>query len=261
MMQTCATFDGKLDVIIDGYGISGMYARKKCQRSIISDTKATRSSWCITTVGALGVTLMTSAVFGFEVADPATTGLSEAGLARVTEGLQEHIDAGDIAGVVAAVVKDGKLVYHEALGMRDLELADAMPPDALFRVYSMTRPITALGILMLHDQGRLDVNDPVQRYLPEFADQVVLRDANSADSSQVRARVGDVTLAQLLTHTSGIGSRNSPLYLEHNVHSYDQSLTQVVSNVAALPLYEDPGTRYRYGMHAEVLGRVIEVVS
>lgn len=205
--------------------------------------------------------LATTAAAGFESVEPEAVGLSSGGLQRVTEALQAHVDAGDVAGVVAAVVKDGKLVYYEAVGARDLAQADPMPLDALFRVYSMTRPITSLGILMLHDQGRLDVNDPVQKYLPEFADQAVLRDAAGGDVSAMRARSGDITLAQLLTHTSGIGDRNSSVYRQHNVHSYDQTLEQVVSNVAALPLYEDPGTVYRYGMHAEVLGRVIEVVS
>lgn len=194
----------------------------------------------------------------FESAEPEAMGLSSAGLQRVTERLQAHIDDGDIAGVVAAVVKDGKLVYHTALGVRDLERGDPMPLDALFRVYSMTRPVTALGILMLHDQGRLNVNDPVQKYLPEFEEQSVQADS---EGRATRPRVGDITLAQLLTHTSGIGDRNSALYRQHNVHSYDQTLAEVVTNVARLPLYEDPGTAYRYGMHAEVLGRVIEVVS
>jgi len=202
-----------------------------------------------------------SAPLTLESAAPASVGLSEEGLGRVTAALQEHIDAGDIAGVVAAVVRDGKLVYREALGHRDLESGAPMPFDALFRMYSMTRPVTALGILMLHDEGRLDVNDPVQRYLPEFAGQEVLVDPSVTDPSRTRPRVGDVTLAQLLTHTSGIGSRSSPLYRAHNVHSWDQTLDQVVRNVASLPLFEDPGTRYRYGMHAEVLGRVIEEVS
>lgn len=197
----------------------------------------------------------------FEIAEPEAVGLSSSALAQVTEALQAHVDAGDIAGVVAAVVKDGKLVYHQALGHRDIAQADPMPLDALFRVYSMTRPITSLGVLMLHERGLLNIDDPVQKYLPEFADQPVMRDAAGTDAAAVRPRVGDITLAQLLTHTSGIGDRNSPAYRQHNVHSYDQTLSEVVANVAAMPLYEDPGTRYRYGMHAEILGRVIEVVS
>jgi CubicO group peptidase (beta-lactamase class C family) len=197
----------------------------------------------------------------FERVDPATVGMSAEGLSRATEALQAHIDGGDIAGVVAAVVRDGQLVYGEALGFRDIESGSPMPFDALFRAYSMTRPITALGILMLHDEGKLDVSDPVQKYLPGFADQRVLVDAQSADPSVTRPRVGDITIAHLLTHTSGIGSRSAGMYTARNVHGWDQTLAQVVDNVAALPLFEDPGTRFRYGMHSEVLGRVIEVAS
>lgn len=197
----------------------------------------------------------------FDTVEPASVGLSAAGLARVTEALQSHIDAGDIAGVVAAVVRDGRLVYGEALGFRELESASPMPFDALFRTYSMTRPVTALAIMMLHDDGLIELDAPIQRYLPAFADQQVLRDAGTADPDAARPRSGHITIAQLLTHTSGIGSRSSAMYRAHNVHSWDQPLDQVVDNVAALPLYEDPGTRFRYGMHAEVLGRVIEVVS
>ncbi len=196
-----------------------------------------------------------------ERGDPGAVGLSVEKLTLATQALQARVDAGDIAGAVAAIVRDGQLVYAEALGLRDIDAGAAMPFDALFRTYSMTRPVTALGILMLHDEGLLDVNDSVQTYLPQFAEQQVLVDADATDVSATRPRQGDMTLAMLLTHTSGLGSRNSALYLSHNVHSYDQSLAQVVDNVAALPLFEDPGTGYRYGLHAEVLGRVIEVVS
>lgn len=209
-----------------------------------------------------GLLLITSlARAELPVATPESVGLSGDALTRVTGALQTHINNGDIAGAVGAVMRDGHLVYAEALGYRDIEAQAPMGFDALFRIYSMTRPVTALGIIMLHEDGLLDVNDPIQKHLPQFAGQQVLIDPTSTDVSRTRARSGDVTLAQLLTHTSGIGSRNSALYREHNVHSYDQTLAQVVDNVAALPLFEDPGTRYRYGLHAEILGRVIEVVS
>jgi CubicO group peptidase (beta-lactamase class C family) len=198
---------------------------------------------------------------GFEIASPAEVGLSGEGLARATEVLRAHVEGGDLAGVVAAVMRDGKLVYLEALGHRDLEIASPMPTDALFRVYSMTRPITAVAVLMLHDEGRLDVRHPVQRYLPQFAEQRVLRSPGSNDASDTRPRIGDVTIAQLLTHTSGIGSRSSEMYRRHEVHGYDRPLSRVVDNVAAVPLFEDPGTQFRYGMSAEILGRVIEEVS
>ncbi len=199
-------------------------------------------------------------------ATPESVGMSSAALDRATVRLQTHADRGDIAGVVAAVMREGQLVYHVALGVRDVTTGDAMPPDALFRLYSMTRPVTSTAILLLHDEGRLDVRDPVVKWLPDFASQRVLvnaaaRPTDSLPVPPTRARTGDITLAQLLTHTSGIGSRDAPLYRAHEVHRYDKSLADVVQDVAALPLFEDPGTRFRYGMHAEVLGRVIEVVT
>ena len=198
---------------------------------------------------------------GFTIATPAEVGLSAEKLALATEALQARVDAGDVAGVVAAIIKDDRLVYAEAVGHRDIEQNAPMPFDALFRTYSMTRPVTALGIIMLHDRGLLNVHDPVQKYLPQFASQGVLGNPESTFVFSIRPRVGDITLAQLLTHTSGIGSRSSQQYRTRNVHSYDQTLQQVVDNVAALPLFENPGTRFRYGMHSEVLGRVIEVVT
>ncbi|MBU2098744.1 MAG: beta-lactamase family protein [Gammaproteobacteria bacterium] len=198
---------------------------------------------------------------GFDTVSPASVGVSAESLSAATAALQAQIDAGDIPGAVAAVIKDGKLIYAEALGYKNIESHVPMTGDALFRTYSMTRPITALGILILQDKGLLSVNDPVQKYLPQFADQKVLQDANDPDVREVRDRNGDITIAQLLTHTSGIGDRNSAFYRSNGVHSYDQTLEQVVNNVAALPLFEDPGTTYRYGMHSEVLGRVIEEVS
>jgi CubicO group peptidase (beta-lactamase class C family) len=201
-------------------------------------------------------------------ATPEAMGMSSAALDRATALLQAHIDAGDIAGVVAAVMRDGHVVHHVALGTRDVTTGEPMPKDALFRLYSMTRPVTSTAILLLHDEGRLNVHDPLVKWLPAFTGQPVL--AASADGARrdtgrdippARPRNGDITLAQLLTHSSGIGSRDAPLYRAHGVHRWDKTLAAVVDGVAALPLFEDPGTRFRYGMHAEVLGRVIEVVA
>jgi CubicO group peptidase (beta-lactamase class C family) len=196
-------------------------------------------------------------VAGLPRAEPAAVGMSAERLALATAGLQAHIDRGDIAGAVAAVVRDGRLVYLEALGYRDLGRGAPMTADALFRVYSMTRPVTALAILMLQDDGLLHVDDPVARHLPRFAAQRVMAD----DGDGTRARRGDVTIAQLLTHTSGIGSRSASPYRALDVHGWDRPLAEVADRVAGAPLFEDPGTRFRYGMSAEVLGRVIEVVS
>lgn len=194
-------------------------------------------------------------------ADPGSAGMDAAKLELVTARLQQHIDDGDIPGVVAAVARDGKLVYFEALGQYDLENGRDMRPDTLFRIYSMTRQVTSTAVLQQYEQGKFDFDDPISMYLPEFADQRVLLDPGSTDITQTRERVGDITVAHLLTHTSGLGPRSSALYREHNVRDKSISLDEMTSNAARIPLYHDPGTAFRYGIHATILGKLVEVWS
>ncbi len=210
---------------------------------------------------AFGLTVAPSLAADLPVVAPASVGISAEKLDAVTQGLNDRVAAGDIAGAVASAARDGKLVYQASVGLRDLSSGAPMTPDTLFRVYSMTRPITATAILMLQDDGRLSVDDPVSNYLPRFADQKVLNDPEGVDPIQSRPRRGEVTIGNLLTHTSGIGDRASKLYVGQKVRAWDMAAAQVVDNYAAAPLFEDPGTAYRYGEGAEVLGRVIEVVS
>ena len=188
-------------------------------------------------------------------------GMSSSALEAATNRLQQHIDDGDIAGVVAAVSRDGRIVYFEALGYLDLENAIPMPANALFRTYSMTRQITSAAVLMLYEQGKFQFDDPIKQYLPEFEDQKVLLDPNSVDLNQARGRIGDITVAHLLTHTSGLGSRSSRLYRENNVRDKNITLDEMVSNTARVPLFHDPGTQFRYGIHATILGKLVEVWS
>ena len=192
---------------------------------------------------------------------PESVGLSTEGLDRATNALQAHIDAGDIAGVVAAVVRDGRLVYSEALGYRELEAQDPMPDDALFRQYSMTRSITSLAAMILWEEGKLALADPISKYLPQFANQRVFVDPAQPDMERTRARTGDITVEQLHTHTSGLGSRGSEIYRAEGVRLRSISIEQMVDSAARVPLFEDPGTRFRYGISTTVLGRVVEVVS
>ena len=194
-------------------------------------------------------------------ATPESVGLSSAGLERATEALRAHIDAGDIAGVVAAVARDGKLVYFGALGQRDLQTRDPMPEDALFRLYSMTRSITSTAVMILWEEGKFQLDDPIATYLPQFADQRVFVDAGAPDMSRTRARRGDITVRHLLTHTSGIGSRSSPIYRAERVRLRSITLPQMVDNTARVPLFEDPGTRFRYGISTTILGRLVEIWS
>jgi len=210
----------------------------------------------------LAAVLLTSySVFAAEIASPESVGMSSAALNSATARLQKHVDDGDIAGVVAAVARDGKLVYQVALGKLDRERDADMPEDALFRIYSMSREITSVAALRLFEEGAFKFDDPVSKYLPEFSDQRVLLNAESTDLEATRPRVGEMTIGHLLTHTSGLGSRSSALYRENNVRDRAQSLDAMVSKAARVPLFQDPGTKFRYGIHATIIGKLIEVWS
>ena len=207
------------------------------------------------------VLLTYSSVFAAEIASPESVGMSSAALNSATARLQKHIDDGEIAGVVAAVARDGKLVYQVALGKLDRERDADMREDALFRIYSMSREITSVAALRLFEEGAFNFDDPVSKYLPEFSDQRVLLNSESTDLEATRPRVGEMTIAHLLTHTSGLGSRSSALYRENNVRDRAQSLDAMVSKAARVPLFQDPGTEFRYGIHATIIGKLIEVWS
>jgi CubicO group peptidase (beta-lactamase class C family) len=207
------------------------------------------------------VLLTYSSAFAAEIASPESVGISSAALNSATARLQKHIDDGEIAGVVAAVARDGKLVYQVALGKLDRERDADMREDALFRIYSMSREITSVAALRLFEEGAFKFDDPVSKYLPEFSDQRVLLNSESTDLEATRPRVGEMSIAHLLTHTSGLGSRSSALYRENNVRDRAQSLDAMVSKAARVPLFQDPGTEFRYGIHATIIGKLIEVWS
>lgn len=197
----------------------------------------------------------------FETAPPESVGLSAEGMDRATASLQSHIDRGHIAGVVAAVLKDGKLVYLEALGQQDIAAGKPMQEDSIFRIYSMTRPVSSLAAMILWEEGKFQLDDPISMYLPQFADQRVFIDSTSPDLNETRPREGDITVADLMRHTSGLGSRSSSIYVQEQVRSRSITLEQMTDNAARVPLFDDPGTRFRYGISATILGRLVEVWS
>ena len=211
----------------------------------------------------LGLLAPRAPAFGqaLPAANPESVGLSSEQLTRVTDALQAHIDAGHIAGVVAAVVRNGRLVYMEALGQADIEAARPMPEDAIFRLYSMTRSITSLAAMILWEEGAFRLDDPVSRYLPQFADQRVFADAGAPSMDQTQSRRGKITVEHLLLHTSGMGSRSSSIYRAEGVRSRSITVEEMVDNAARTPLFEDPGTNWRYGISTTILGRLVEIWS
>ena len=191
-------------------------------------------------------------------ATPEAVGLAPVRLAEATALLNRFVAERKIAGAVAAVARHGKLAYLEAVGLQDLETRAAMTDRSIFRIYSMTKSITAVAVMMLYEQGRFRLDDPVSKYLPEFKDVVV---ASSSGDGSTRRPSREITVEDLLVHTSGLNHRTSDEYRRAQVRSRTMGLPQFVANIVRVPLMEDPGTRYRYSESPTVLGRLVEIWS
>lgn len=194
-------------------------------------------------------------------------GFSEERLDRIRRVLRDHVDHERIAGVVALLARRGKVAFFESYGERDLERAEPMTDDTIFRIASMSKPITSVAVLMLYEQGHFLLDDPVSLHLPELgALEVAVEQDAAADLETVPAQ-REMTIQDLLRHTSGLtygffsDSRVDQLYLEQGVLSRDATIAETVSKVAALPLKHQPGSTWEYSISVDVLGRLVEVVS
>ncbi len=182
---------------------------------------------------------------------------------RLRDVLQEHIDRERIPGAVALVAVGGQTQFFAALGRQDPRSGNAMPADAIFRIYSMTKPIVSLATLMLVEQGRLQLIDPVSRYLPVFAGQRVAAGAGG----QLAPLKREATVHDLLRHTAGFtyeflgDSAVQIQYREARIASRKRSSAEFCATLAALPLAHQPGSCWQYSRATDVLGALLEVVS
>jgi CubicO group peptidase (beta-lactamase class C family) len=215
-----------------------------------------------TTLGACAATQPRS----FPRVQPEQAGFSAEGLARIRPALQALVDTGMVAGVVTVVARDGSIVHEEEIGRFDSERPEPLTSGHLFRIYSMTKPVTAVAIMKLQEQGRLHIDDPVSKYIPAFASVQVYAGGPST-SPQLRAPARAPTIADLLSHSSGLtygAFGNSPvdsMYQRAGLLSPARTLEQFADAVAALPLLFSPGERWLYSVGQDVAGRVVEVAS
>jgi len=186
---------------------------------------------------------------------PESVGLSAAELRQATDLLSQFVADQKVAGAVAAVARKGTLAYFETIGLQDLATRTPMTDRSVFRIYSMTRPITAVAAMILLEEGRFRLDDPIAKYLPEFADVMVTTPEGPRRPSR------GITVEDLLLHTSGINDRQTDLYRREKVRSRADTLPQLMRNIVRVGLMEDPGTRHRYGESTSVVGRLIEVWS
>jgi CubicO group peptidase (beta-lactamase class C family) len=199
---------------------------------------------------------------------PGSVGLSADRLERIATAVQHDIDDKRIAGAVTLVVRHGKVAWFKAQGMSDREAAKAMPADAMFRICSMTKPITSVAVMMLYEEGKFLLDDPVSKYLPEFKNPKVLVKPASGATYTIPA-IKEITIRDLLRHTSGItyqwNDDLGPTYEKADVASgllpFDGTVADNVKHLAGLPLLFNPGDRFEYSLGVDVLGRLVEVVS
>jgi CubicO group peptidase (beta-lactamase class C family) len=202
--------------------------------------------------------------------------MSSERLKRIHEVMQRHIDSGDIAGAVTAVARHGKVVYFEAHGFADPIAKQPMPKDALFRMASSSKPVTGVAILMLVEEGRIHLTDPVSKFIPEFKQSkvAVLRPGQPEPVSPRRpgspkplvdlvSANREVTIKDLLTHTSGLLSGGLGSQVNDVAWQPNDTLATYIPKLGAVPLDFQPGTRWAYSAQAgiETLGRIVEIVS
>jgi CubicO group peptidase (beta-lactamase class C family) len=197
---------------------------------------------------------------------PDGVGFAPDRLQRLTEVLQAEIGKKTMPGAVLMIQRNGKVAYFEALGSLDAEQKTPMRKDAIFRIYSMSKPITTTVAMMLVEQGRLALADPVQKYLPEFKDVKVGEEKPDKTLELVAPR-RPMTIQDLMRHTSGLTygffgeGAVKRAYLEAGLDAGDPSTAEFVARLAKLPLAYQPGTTWDYSQATDVLGRVVEVVA
>jgi CubicO group peptidase (beta-lactamase class C family) len=207
---------------------------------------------------------------GLPRAQPEQVGLSSDRLARLTQTIRDDTAKGQIAGAVMLVARRGKIAYLESFGLRDKDQSAPMGKNAIFRVASMTKPLTSVAAMILVEEGRIALDDPVSKYLPQFANLKVgveKTDASGALTLDLVPPARPMTVQDLLRHTSGLTygifgiGKVKDLYKEASADTTDQTTAEMVEKLGKLPLMYQPGMVWEYSRATDTLGRLVEVVS
>lgn len=200
---------------------------------------------------------------------PEQVGLSAARLARIGQWMKGWVDSGRLPGMVTCVMRKGELAFAEAYGKADVERNKAVRPDTIFRIYSMTKPLTSTAIMMLYEEGRFQLDDPISRFLPAFRNMRVFAGGSRGKIESVPAE-REITFRDLLTHTSGLTygfMESNPVDALYRAkdgvdfQTAETSLAAVVDKLATFPLIAQPGKAWNYSVSTDVLGRLVEVIA
>jgi CubicO group peptidase (beta-lactamase class C family) len=205
-------------------------------------------------------------------ASPETAGFSSKKLQKLDKAMAEWAEKGYMNGATAIVIRNGKIAYHKAFGINDLDTKSLLKKDDIFRIASQTKAITSVAIMMLYEDGKLLLDDPVSKYIPAFKKQTVLDKFNEKDTTFTTLPAqSEITIRQLLTHTSGLGYANigskeaNAIYAKAEITAGlgqgQKSLLEAMKRLGKLPLMHQPGAKFTYGLNTDLLGCLVEVIS
>ena len=228
-----------------------------------------RLTAALAVVFALLLVPQTGAAQGLVRVEPEEVGMSSERLDRLSLALETMVDEGRLAGAVTIVVRRGKIAYREGIGWRDVEAEAPMPSDGIFRIASQTKALASVGVMLLQEEGKLLITDPVGKYLPAFAETTVAEPNDDGGYDVVPAR-RPVTIRDLLTHTAGISYGMGPAgiasWQEAGITGWyfadrDETVGDTMARLAELPMDAHPGERWVYGYNTDILGAMIEKIS
>ncbi len=202
-----------------------------------------------------------------EMAEPEEVGMDSERLNRVTEAMKAYVDDGLLAGVVTMAARDNKVVHYESVGYRDLETEAPMTNDTIFRIYSMSKPVTGVALMILYEEGRFRLADPVEQYIPEFRDLQVYKGVDAEGNILTEPQNHKMTIRELMSHTGGLSYgifAQSPVdskYVEAGLLSNDDTLAEFTGKLGLIPLKHQPGSRWEYSVSVDVQGYLVEKLS
>ena len=204
------------------------------------------------------------AIYGYDGlprAVPEDVGMSTSRLERIAPVMQRWVDDGKIPGALTMIAREGRLVHFEKFGMQDVATAKPIEFDTILRIYSMTKPITSIAVMMLYEEGHFQLGTPVSELIPAFKDMQVYTEGGAA----IVDAETEMTVKHLLTHTSGLiygGDGEHPIHQRYRDANYYQGdLANMANELGSIPLLHNPGAAWNYGMSTDVLGYLVEVVS
>ena len=199
---------------------------------------------------------------GLPMTVPEKVGVSAERLGRIRPVMKGYVDKGQVSGFLTVVARHGKIVHFETIGMRDVENSKPIEPDTIFRIYSMSKPITSVAVMMLYEEGHFQLTTPVSKFIPEFENMKVYNE----DQTEVLDAKKKITVKHLLMHTAGLtyGWGNKPVdarYREAKIREPGSTLVDMVKKLGDIPLVHEPGEKWTYSVSTDVLGYFVEVVS